>query len=215
LSRPRTLYGECEAPGCDKPKKVRNWCKTHYNRWNEHAHRCRYPDCTNFQRDGGRRSKYGHKTIFYCREHEGQHLCRTPWSELTNAERLAQAIDRDEPACWIYTGPTTNGGYGLFVPEGGGKQPWLAHRAMWALLLGGHKPKLVLDHLCERPACINPAHLEPVTRTVNERRKVTRPSGPNWDAAKHPAVASFAALYGLPLPSDIAAGSSVVCEAVQ
>lgn len=31
-----------------------------------------------------------------------------------------------------------------------------------------------LDHLCENPACINPEHLEPVTKAENMRRCSTQ-----------------------------------------
>jgi hypothetical protein len=32
----------------------------------------------------------------------------------------------------------------------------------------------VLDHLCRRPQCVAPHHLEPVTKSLNEQRKLWR-----------------------------------------
>jgi len=33
---------------------------------------------------------------------------------------------------------------------------------------------LMLDHVCRRRNCVNPMHLDPVTQSVNERRKSWR-----------------------------------------
>lgn len=46
----------------------------------------------------------------------------------------------------------------------------MAHRAVYEALVGPIPPELELDHLCRNPACVNPAHLEPVTRKENVRR---------------------------------------------
>ncbi|RYF11406.1 MAG: HNH endonuclease, partial [Oxalobacteraceae bacterium] len=43
-------------------------------------------------------------------------------------------------------------------------------RAAYAALKGPIPDGLTLDHLCENKICINPAHLEPVTRAENARR---------------------------------------------
>ncbi|MGH2838441.1 MAG: HNH endonuclease [Thermoleophilaceae bacterium] len=55
----------------------------------------------------------------------------------------------------------------------------MAHRFFWEQAKGPVPDGLVLDHLCGNRACVNPEHLEVVTRGVNTRRgrrtKLTEP----------------------------------------
>ncbi len=51
-----------------------------------------------------------------------------------------------------------------------GKRSLRAHRVSYALRVGDIPPGLTLDHLCRNRACINPAHLQPVTITENLAR---------------------------------------------
>jgi hypothetical protein len=72
-----------------------------------------------------------------------------------------------ESACWIWTASVDNGGYGKFGVSG---RVLGAHRVAYELLVGPVPEGLELDHLCRERACINPTHLEPVTRAENHRR---------------------------------------------
>lgn len=49
-------------------------------------------------------------------------------------------------------------------------KPRRAHRVAYELLVGPIPEGLVLDHLCRVRHCVNPDHLEPVTKRENERR---------------------------------------------
>jgi hypothetical protein len=59
------------------------------------------------------------------------------------------------------------------VPPGGRREVY-AHRHFSEIHIGPIPPGLVLDHLCNNPPCVNPAHLEPVTAKENMRRKIER-----------------------------------------
>lgn len=45
-----------------------------------------------------------------------------------------------------------------------------AHRIAYEIVIGPIPDGLVIDHLCRIPACVNPAHLEPVTSRENVLR---------------------------------------------
>ena len=71
------------------------------------------------------------------------------------------------PSCWIWAGAKTAAGYGHFWD---GKRTVYAHRFSYELAVGPIPGGLQIDHLCRNRACVNPAHLEPVTAKVNVRR---------------------------------------------
>jgi hypothetical protein len=58
-------------------------------------------------------------------------------------------------------------GYGVLSTVDGNRY---AHRLAYELLVGPIPEGLHIDHLCRRPECVNPAHLEPVTNVENIRR---------------------------------------------
>ena len=61
----------------------------------------------------------------------------------------------------------------------------MAHRVSYYLLVGNIPEGLELDHLCRNTSCVNPAHLEAVTRNENMlRAKLSRtrcPQGHLYD----------------------------------
>lgn len=65
--------------------------------------------------------------------------------------------------CWLWAGAFSSGGYGHYRNKS-------AHRVVYEALVGPIPQGLDLDHLCRVRACVNPRHLEPVTRQENLRR---------------------------------------------
>ena len=72
--------------------------------------------------------------------------------------------------CWIWTGALNSDGYGSYmdgIP---------VHRVAYRWFVGPVGEGFEIDHLCRNRACVNPHHMEPVTRTENMRR--SRERGP-------------------------------------
>lgn len=84
------------------------------------------------------------------------------------ARPLRERWDVDANGCWIWNGAISRYGYGVFNPCHAKVER--AHRRVYQELVGPIPEGLVLDHLCRVKACVNPAHLEPVTTQENTRR---------------------------------------------
>lgn len=85
-------------------------------------------------------------------------------------ERFWSKVSRSGPdECWEWTAGATSAGYGAFYPTPGGVQV-SAHRYSYELIVGPIPEGLDIDHLCRNRRCVNPVHLEPVTRRENVLR---------------------------------------------
>ena len=85
-------------------------------------------------------------------------------------ERFLEKVVHDAQAgCWVWSGGRIHEGYGVFWLGG---KTLRAHRWAYETFVGPIPEGLVLDHLCRRPECVNPEHLEPVTQSVNINRGV-------------------------------------------
>lgn len=72
--------------------------------------------------------------------------------------------------CWVWQRARDHHEYGMSVYPNGQKGG--AHRIVYERHRGPIPEGLELDHLCRNPPCVNPDHLEPVTRSVNSQRGV-------------------------------------------
>ena len=84
--------------------------------------------------------------------------------------------------CWIWDGSTADTGYGNIAIRVDGKQVTkLAHRLLYEIEKGPIDKQLEIDHLCRNRWCVNPDHLEPVSR----RENVIRGIGPQLAAERN------------------------------
>lgn len=93
-------------------------------------------------------------------------------------ERFWLKVDRNGPIpiarpdlgpCWLWTASTNQNGYGNFGL--GHEIVGKAHRFSFELHGGSIPKKKELDHLCHVRNCVNPRHLEAVTKKVNRDRR--------------------------------------------
>lgn len=81
---------------------------------------------------------------------------------------MLASVGADETACWNWAGCLDRNGYGKVGRAG---RIMAAHRVMYEALVGVIPDGLEIDHLCRNTRCVNPQHLEPVTRAENQRRR--------------------------------------------
>ncbi len=82
----------------------------------------------------------------------------------TVEDRFWAKVNADGP-CWEWDARRHETGYGQFHPQPG--RTVYAHVFAWEVLIGPVPAGLELDHLCRSRHCVNPDHLEPVTRREN------------------------------------------------
>lgn len=81
--------------------------------------------------------------------------------------------------CWEWLGDHSPNGYPYTVREKQGENKGKrrgAHRVAYEYLKGSIPEGFDLDHLCRNRGCVNPDHLEPVTRRENLLRGKTIPA---------------------------------------
>lgn len=81
-------------------------------------------------------------------------------------ERFWSKVEKTE-TCWLWKGSVSASGYGSAYFMGAFKKP---HQIAYELHAGRIESGLTIDHLCRVRNCVNPAHLEAVSRAENARR---------------------------------------------
>jgi len=74
------------------------------------------------------------------------------------------------PNCWNWKGYIGNNGYGMFRT---GLNKVMSHRFIYEIMTEHIIDSLDLDHLCRNRSCVNPNHLQQVTRRENCLRGLT------------------------------------------
>lgn len=97
------------------------------------------------------------------------------------SERFEEKVDRSG-RCHVWTASTrpANGGrYGQFtiMIARNQRKNVLAHRLAWELERGEIPEGKQIDHLCRNTLCVNVEHLQVVTPSMNQRRRLDRSLG--------------------------------------
>lgn len=83
-------------------------------------------------------------------------------------ERFRTKITARADGCWQWNAGG-RGAYGVYWDSARRRQV-AAHRFAYESLFGPIPAGLEIDHLCNRPSYVNPAHLEAVTHSENVAR---------------------------------------------
>lgn len=94
--------------------------------------------------------------------------CLSKKNPVEIAQKFWDRVNLNGPGgCWLWTGHGTPNGYGNFW---NGHSQVFAHKWAWVSLRSDIPEGLELDHLCKIRNCVNPDHMEPVTREENIAR---------------------------------------------
>lgn len=93
-------------------------------------------------------------------------------------DRFLSKIEIDAKTnCWNWTAAVTNYKhaphikYGIFSSDGTAKGTTKAHQYAYRVAKGLVPEGLEIDHVCQNSRCVNPAHLEAVTHSLNCLRR--------------------------------------------
>lgn len=102
---------------------------------------------------------------------------------------MAKVSPEPNTGCFLWMGALDQHGYGQIHKDGHTRS---AYRVLYELVKGPIPQGLELDHVCRERLCVNPQHLEPVTRKENltrsplswqiHRNKTHCPAGHSYSA---------------------------------
>ena len=108
----------------------------------------------------GRKVDYKQPRTGYLRNHQPSRI--NPLNE-----RVTAKIRKVAHGCWEWTGSKNSQGYGNIKV---GDRTLPAHRIVFEMYGNALEVGMDIDHLCRNKGCVNPKHLELVTRSENVRR---------------------------------------------
>lgn len=85
----------------------------------------------------------------------------------SDERRFWNKVDIKQDGCWLWLASCNKYGYGAFRKNG---KYIGAHVFAYELFNGKIEGDLCIDHLCKNRKCVNPSHMELVTRGENTRR---------------------------------------------
>jgi hypothetical protein len=120
---------------------------------------CTIPECTSFVVGRG-----------LCRKHY-MRVARSGSIETFRFDpekRFWSKVEKTE-TCWNWTAALQNG-YGRVVTQQRPTRTTMAHRYSYEMHVGPIPDGMTIDHLCLNRKCVNPDHLEVVSRSENTKR---------------------------------------------
>lgn len=162
----------CTIDGCAKAHRAKGLCAAHYSKAqrasiDDDSPRCSVSRC---------KKPVFTKASGMCQ----MHLTRVKRHGSVDANHNLPARDlsarfwskvEQRGECWEWVGHIKWSGYGSFH-SGKRHGTFIAHRFAYEDMIGPIPDGLELDHLCRNRPCVNPYHLEPVTRAVNHARMI-------------------------------------------
>ena len=154
---------KCLIEGCERVRKYRLLCGTHYERLRTTGSaelRTSPAVCSRCERPVLARG--------LCSRH--YHAARRPRQQSTSVnQRLTEGSTRNEAGCLIWQGAVGKNGYGRISVSNTVRY---VHRVAYETWASPIPAGLTIDHLCRVRMCIDPTHLEPVTLAENTRREL-------------------------------------------
>lgn len=78
-----------------------------------------------------------------------------------------------DSGCWLWSGYCDKNGYSRIYDRARKRIEW-GHRFSYEFHKGSIPPRYEVDHVCQQVNCVNPAHLDAVTKVEHARRTMER-----------------------------------------